>query len=109
MKDELAQRLVLGLKDAGINFVTYLPETRLSQIVPLIQAEGDISADEKPVTAAQGDEVVLFIGTDPRADRAVIKPGPDLHPEFHVSLDSLDHAQNLPVGLLIILIILLIN
>ncbi len=37
MKDELAKRLVQSLKDAGINFVTYLPETRLSQIVPLIR------------------------------------------------------------------------
>jgi sulfopyruvate decarboxylase TPP-binding subunit len=37
MEDQLAKRLVQSLKDAGINFVTYLPETRLSQIIPLIQ------------------------------------------------------------------------
>ena len=37
MKDELARKLVDGLKRSGINFVTYLPETRLSQIIPLIR------------------------------------------------------------------------
>jgi len=42
MKDELAKRLVQGLKGAGINFVTYLPETRLSQIVPLIRDDPDM-------------------------------------------------------------------
>jgi sulfopyruvate decarboxylase TPP-binding subunit len=42
MTEELAQRIVQGLKDAGINFVTYLPETRLSQIVPLIRDDPGI-------------------------------------------------------------------
>ena len=36
MDAELAQKLVNGLKNAGINFITYLPETRLSPILPLI-------------------------------------------------------------------------
>ena len=36
MKEELAERLVQGLKEAGVDFVSYLPETRLSQILPLI-------------------------------------------------------------------------
>lgn len=39
MKPELANRTVAGLKDAGVNFVSYLPETRLSEILPLMQAE----------------------------------------------------------------------
>jgi len=34
MQAELAQRIVGGLRDAGIGFVSYLPETRLSQILP---------------------------------------------------------------------------
>ena len=42
MKDELAKRLVQSLKDAGIDFVTYLPETRLSQIIPLIQDDPEM-------------------------------------------------------------------
>jgi sulfopyruvate decarboxylase TPP-binding subunit len=59
MKDELAKRLVQGLKEAGINFVTYLPETRLSQIVPLIQSDSDIELigaanEQEAVTIAAG-------------------------------------------------------
>lgn len=37
MDAELAARIVGGLKEAGIGFVSYLPETRLSQIVPLLR------------------------------------------------------------------------
>ena len=39
MDKSLAQGLVEALKEAGVNFVTYLPETRLSQILPLMQAD----------------------------------------------------------------------
>ena len=35
----LAARIVDGLKEAGIGFVSYLPETRLSQIVPLLRED----------------------------------------------------------------------
>ena len=59
MKDELAKRLVQGLKDAGINFVTYLPETRLSQIVPLIRDDPDmeliaVANESEAITIAAG-------------------------------------------------------
>ena len=59
MKDELARRLVQSLKDAGINFVTYLPETRLSQIVPLIRDDPDmeliaVANESEAVTIAAG-------------------------------------------------------
>lgn len=59
MTDELAKRLVQGLKDAGINFVTYLPETRLSQIVPLIRDDPSmelvpVSSEQEAVTIAAG-------------------------------------------------------
>jgi len=39
MDVELAARIVSGLKAAGIGFVSYLPETRLSQIVPLLRED----------------------------------------------------------------------
>ena len=39
MEESLARHLVDALRDAGINFITYLPETRLSQIIPLLQAD----------------------------------------------------------------------
>jgi sulfopyruvate decarboxylase TPP-binding subunit len=59
MKDELAKRLVQGLKDAGINFVAYLPETRLSQIIPLIQDDPKmeliaVASEQEAVTIAAG-------------------------------------------------------
>ena len=59
MKDELAKRLVQSLKDAGINFVTYLPETRLSQIIPLVRADPDmeliaVANESEAVTIAAG-------------------------------------------------------
>jgi sulfopyruvate decarboxylase subunit alpha len=40
MEENLAQNLVHALRAAGINFITYLPETRLSQIIPLLQNDG---------------------------------------------------------------------
>jgi sulfopyruvate decarboxylase TPP-binding subunit len=59
MTDELAKRIVQGLKDAGVNFVTYLPETRLSQIVPLIRDNPDMeliaaASEQEAVTIAAG-------------------------------------------------------
>lgn len=59
MTDELAERVVHGLKAAGIDFVTYLPETRLSQIVPLIRDDPDIqliaaASEQEAVTIAAG-------------------------------------------------------
>src|SRR5689334_4132907 len=59
MKEELAQRLVQGLKDAGIDFVSYLPETRLSQIVPLIR---DDPAVELIPAASEQEAVTIAVG-----------------------------------------------
>jgi len=39
MENKLAERIVDGLRGAGIDFVTYLPESRLSQIVPLLRED----------------------------------------------------------------------
>jgi sulfopyruvate decarboxylase subunit alpha len=39
MEPELARRIVDGLRDAGISFISYLPETRLSQILPLMRED----------------------------------------------------------------------
>ncbi len=59
MTAELAKKLVEALKAAGIDFVTYLPETRLSQIIPLIRNDPDIeliavSSEQEAVTIAAG-------------------------------------------------------
>jgi phosphonopyruvate decarboxylase len=39
MQTELAVRMVTGLGDAGIDFMSYLPESRLSQILPLMRKD----------------------------------------------------------------------
>jgi Predicted thiamine-pyrophosphate-binding protein len=39
MDQNLAGDLVSALRAAGINFITYLPETRLSEIIPLLQGD----------------------------------------------------------------------
>jgi sulfopyruvate decarboxylase TPP-binding subunit len=59
MQDELAKRLVGGLKAAGIDFVAYLPETRLSQIVPLIR---DDPAMELIAAASEHEAVTIAAG-----------------------------------------------
>lgn len=42
MDAKLAENLVNGLRAAGIDFITYLPETRLSEIIPLLQSDSAI-------------------------------------------------------------------
>jgi sulfopyruvate decarboxylase TPP-binding subunit len=59
MDAELAERLVSSLKGAGINFLTYLPETRLSQILPLMRQDGDIQL--VPV-ASEAEGVTIACG-----------------------------------------------
>ena len=59
MEAELAKKLVDGLREAGINFITYLPETRLSQILPLIREDPTfqlipVSSEAEAVTIAVG-------------------------------------------------------
>jgi sulfopyruvate decarboxylase TPP-binding subunit len=39
MKPEHAQSLVDALREAGIDFVAYLPETRMSEILPVLQRD----------------------------------------------------------------------
>lgn len=39
VETELATRIVGALKESGISFVSYLPETRLSQIMPVLRED----------------------------------------------------------------------
>ena len=39
MNPDLANRTVAGLKEAGIDFISYIPETRLSEMLPLLAAD----------------------------------------------------------------------
>lgn len=39
MEAQLAEKIVGSLKAAGVNFITFVPETRLSEMLPLIQKD----------------------------------------------------------------------
>jgi sulfopyruvate decarboxylase TPP-binding subunit len=59
MEQALAQKLVDSLREAGINFITYLPETRLSQILPILHADDSfktvaVSSEAEGFTIAAG-------------------------------------------------------
>ena len=43
MNAELANRTVAALREAGIDFVSYIPETRLSEILPVLEADGSFT------------------------------------------------------------------
>jgi sulfopyruvate decarboxylase TPP-binding subunit len=59
MTPELARRLVAGLKEAGIDFVSYLPESRLSDIIPLIRDDSSFTMIK---TCHEGTAVTLACG-----------------------------------------------
>jgi sulfopyruvate decarboxylase subunit alpha len=69
MKAELAHRMVAGLKEAGINFVSYIPETRLSEILPLMKA--DESFTLVPV-ASEAEAVGIAAGASLGGKRAAV-------------------------------------
>lgn len=69
MKPELAQRTVAGLKDSGIDFVSYLPETRLSEILPVLQADGSFTL--APV-ASEAEAVGIAAGAALGGKRAAV-------------------------------------
>lgn len=59
MQEELAGRIVRGLKAAGVDFMTYLPESRVSQILPLLREDGTVqmvptASEQEAVTIAAG-------------------------------------------------------
>ena len=59
MEKELATRMVTGLADAGINFISYLPESRLSQILPLMREDAHFKLAP---TASEADAVSIAVG-----------------------------------------------
>jgi sulfopyruvate decarboxylase subunit alpha len=63
MDDPLAAQTVEQLTDAGIDFITYLPETRLSQILPLLEQEKacrliPVASEAEAITIASGAALV---------------------------------------------------
>ncbi len=69
MKAELANRTVAALKDAGINFVSYMPETRLSEILPVMKVDGSFTL--VPV-ASEAEAVGIAAGAALSGKRAAV-------------------------------------
>ena len=69
MKAELANRTVAALKEAGIDFVSYVPETRLSEILPVLQADGSFFL--APV-ASEAEAVGIAAGASLGGKRAAV-------------------------------------
>ena len=59
MENNVAQRLVTALRNSGISFVSYLPETRLSQMIPLLQQD---SAFRVVPTTSESEAVSIAAG-----------------------------------------------
>ncbi|HEY7164941.1 MAG TPA: thiamine pyrophosphate-binding protein [Candidatus Binatia bacterium] len=59
MEADLAARIVSGLKEAGIDFMSYLPESRLSQILPLMRQESQF---QLAPAASEADAVSVAVG-----------------------------------------------
>jgi sulfopyruvate decarboxylase subunit alpha len=63
MDQELAEKTVEQLKNAGIDFVTYLPETRLSRILPILEKDNfftlvPVASEAEAITIASGAALV---------------------------------------------------
>jgi len=69
MKSDLANRTVAGLKAAGIDFVSYIPETRLSEILPVMKADGSFTL--VPV-ASEAEAVGIAAGAALGGKRAAV-------------------------------------
>jgi len=69
MKPDLANRTVAGLKAAGIDFVSYVPETRLSEILPAMKADGSFTL--VPVTS-EAEAVGIAAGAALGGKRAAV-------------------------------------
>ena len=69
MKAELATRTVAGLKAAGIDFVSYIPETRLSEILPVLASDGSFQL--VPVTS-EAEAVGIAAGASLGGKRAAV-------------------------------------
>ena len=59
MQTELATKIVTSLQEAGIDFMSYLPESRLNQILPLMRND---SRFRLAPAASEADAVSIAVG-----------------------------------------------
>ena len=69
MKPKDAQSLVKALRDAGINFVTYLPETRMSEILPILRCD---SAFALAPVASEAEAIGIAAGASLGGKQAAV-------------------------------------
>ena len=69
MENSVAQRLVTALKDSGISFVSYLPETRLSRMIPLLQKD---SSFRVVPTTSESEAVSIAAGAALTGNQAAV-------------------------------------
>lgn len=69
MKDNVAQRLVSALKESGIDFIAYLPETRLSRIVPIVRSDSHFKVVP---TTSEAEAVSIAAGAALSGHRAAV-------------------------------------
>ena len=59
MEPQLAEQIVTSLRASGIDFMSYLPESRLSQILPLMRADPHFKL---AAAASEADAVSIAVG-----------------------------------------------
>jgi sulfopyruvate decarboxylase subunit alpha len=69
MENTVAQQLVTALRNSGISFVSYLPETRLSQMIPLLQQD---SAFRVVPTTSESEAVSIAAGAALTGNQAAV-------------------------------------
>jgi len=68
------------------------------QVVAMFHSYGHVAGDEKPVAAADSDMVILPVASDPGFYSTIVKSRDNVQPEFDVSTQTFNDAQDLSVG-----------
>ena len=98
MTPEVAERVVRGLKAAGVDFVSYLPESRLIDMLPLLQQD---DAFTLVCASHEGTAVAIASGA------ALVGRHPAVYMEASGLFLSLYHILSVPVrcGLPLLLLV----
>lgn len=95
MERDVAEKTVAGLKRAGIDFLTYLPETRLSPILPVLEADPSFKlvATASEAEAVTIDSGAALVGRQPAVYMIVAKVEESLE-HRRVERSDMDLTEN---------------
>lgn len=98
VKSELASRMVDGLKKAGVDFVSFLPESRMSDIIPLMLEDDSFTVVR---ASHEGSAVSIASGA------ALVGRLPAVYMESTGLMLSLYNLQTIPIrsGLPVLLLV----